>query len=431
MTYPLVPIHQLITGVKTVDPSRRSGPTFRYIDISSIDRDQKCISSTTEIVTDQAPSRARQLVQRDDVLVSTVRPNLNAVALVPEDLDGEIASTGFCVLRANPDALNARYLFYFVRTDSFVASLLQHVRGANYPAVTDSIVKAVLIPLPPPSEQRRIVELLDQADTLRLRRAESDAKGQRILPALFIKMFGDPAMNPMGWPTAPLSEVAEIGTRLVDPGERRYLDLPHIGVEEIEKDTGRIISPKLVRDDNLRSNKFHFTREHVLYSKIRPYLNKVAYPGFEGLCSADIYPLRPKNNRITLWYLVGLLRSNAFLTYTRMHSERLRMPKLNREQLGAFKTPLPSAELLEAFEGRAESLATIDVCRFRRALKTGKLLDAITYRAFSGDLTARWRKTHVEELLREANEQAEALEAGGSVSARGPERGRAKRAASC
>ena len=101
-------------------------------------------------------------------------------AQVPQELDGEIASTGFCVLRPDQKQINHRYLFYWTLTSDFIDHLVSNVRGANYPAVTDNIVKETLIPLPPLSEQRRIVELLDQADALRKKRAEADAKAQRI-----------------------------------------------------------------------------------------------------------------------------------------------------------------------------------------------------------------------------------------------------------
>jgi type I restriction enzyme S subunit len=147
------------------------------------------------------------VIAANDVLVSTVRPNLNGVAVVPCELDGEIASTGFCVLRPNPTIVNARYLLYWTLIPDFVGYLTARMRGANYPAVTDAVVRKATIPLPPLSEQRRIVEILDQADALRKKRAEADAKADRILPALFIKMFGDPSTNPRGWDRIPLSQL--------------------------------------------------------------------------------------------------------------------------------------------------------------------------------------------------------------------------------
>ena len=189
------------------DPRDDPAGEFHYVDIAGIDRVHKSIVEHQTLLGTGAPSRARKVIRKGDVLVSTVRPNLNAVAMVPACLDGQIASTGFCVLRPNRVTVEPRYLFYWTTSSRFVAALTSLVRGANYPAVSDRDVKEASIPLPPLVEQRRIVEILDQAHRLRRLRAEADAKASRILPAVFIKMFGDPATNPMGWDTKPFREI--------------------------------------------------------------------------------------------------------------------------------------------------------------------------------------------------------------------------------
>jgi type I restriction enzyme S subunit len=107
------PIASLVEPIKQSGPSVLALPLFTYIDIASVDRDIKRIISATTLPVDQAPSRAKQLVTVDDVLVSTVRPNLNATALVMPWLDRSIASTGFCALRARKSVLDPKYLFYF------------------------------------------------------------------------------------------------------------------------------------------------------------------------------------------------------------------------------------------------------------------------------------------------------------------------------
>jgi type I restriction enzyme, S subunit len=277
------------------------------------------------------------------------------------------------------------------------------------PILNKGNFQKIKMPVPSLSEQRRIVKILHQADTLRRKRHEADTKAARILPALFNKMFGDPATNPKGWPTANLCDVADIGTQMVDPTRPEFLDLPHIGGEQIEKDTGRVVSPKLVRDSDLRSGKFLFAGDHLLYSKIRPYLNKVAYPGFRGVCSADIYPIRPRGDRVSHWYLVALLRSSAFLAYARAHSERLRIPKLNRDQLGTFVTPLPSTSRLNAFEEQARRIEVLEKARFRQEDRISTLFNKLLRLAFTGDLTAKWREAHMQELLQEVECQATVL----------------------
>ena len=135
---------------------------FEYIDISSIDRKTKSIISTKEYQRGDAPGRAQQVVDEGDVLVSTVRPNLNAVAVVGKKQKLQrIASTGFCVLRPSANILS-EYIFYCVQHDEFIAALVGVAEKAAYPSVTDDEVKSVSIPLPPLPVQREIVARLEK-----------------------------------------------------------------------------------------------------------------------------------------------------------------------------------------------------------------------------------------------------------------------------
>ena len=147
---------------KTADPRGNPDGAFTYVDISSIDRDDKRIATPSALTGKDAPSRARRVIHKGDVLVATTRPNLNAVALVGDALDGQICSTGLCVLRPNGNLLDSKYLYYWTRHEGFVNALSALVNGAMYPAVTDRQVLEQQIPIPPISEQRRIAALIDK-----------------------------------------------------------------------------------------------------------------------------------------------------------------------------------------------------------------------------------------------------------------------------
>ena len=103
------------TKTGTRNPTTTPEQTFSYVDVASIDNQRKVITEARTLLGSEAPSRARKLIRRGDILVSTVRPNLNAVAMVPASLDGEVASTGCCVLRATERAL-PEYIFFFVQS---------------------------------------------------------------------------------------------------------------------------------------------------------------------------------------------------------------------------------------------------------------------------------------------------------------------------
>ena len=129
--------------------------TFAYVDISSIDRATKTIAEPKVIPVDQAPSRARQRLCAGDVIVSMTRPNLNAVALVPPQLDGATGSTGFHILRS--PRVRPNWLAYLVQTHEFISAMSALVLGVLYPAVRPKDIAAYRFALPPVHEQDRIV----------------------------------------------------------------------------------------------------------------------------------------------------------------------------------------------------------------------------------------------------------------------------------
>lgn len=131
-----------------------------YVDISSIDNQSNRIASPKRMNLSDAPSRARQKIRAGDVLFSTVRPYLRKIAAVDQALDGEIASTGFAVLRATA-GIAPRYLFYKCISHEFVSALTREQYGVSYPAVKEEQVKARPLELPPTREQHRIVEKIE------------------------------------------------------------------------------------------------------------------------------------------------------------------------------------------------------------------------------------------------------------------------------
>lgn len=144
---------------------------FIYIDISSIDNNIKEIISPKKLHGEQAPSRARQLITVNDVLVSMTRPNLNAVALVPDLHSKAIASTGFDVLRSIE--VEPKWLFLNVRSEEFVREMSTLVQGALYPAVKSKDVRDYRISVPPLNEQKRIVAKIEELQSLSRRAREA------------------------------------------------------------------------------------------------------------------------------------------------------------------------------------------------------------------------------------------------------------------
>ncbi|EAW2232666.1 restriction endonuclease subunit S [Salmonella enterica] len=207
----MISIYKLIEKVEKLNPNNQEG-SWKYIDIASVDRFQKKIllDSVSLIATGSAPSRARQLVFADDIIISTVRPNLNTIAIVPKELNGAIASTGFCVLRPNKEMVDTKYLFHYIKSDDFVNKLVKLATGANYPAVSDKIIKEQQLKKISLCEQKNIAAILDKAEGIRQKREQAIKLADDFLRATFLAMFGDPVENPKGWQRMKFSEVGTL-----------------------------------------------------------------------------------------------------------------------------------------------------------------------------------------------------------------------------
>jgi len=139
---------------------------YQYIDLSSVSRENNKISDTQTINSINAPNRAQQIVIEDDVIFGTTRPTLQRYSLITSEYHNQICSTGFCVLRANKELLSPKFLFFILKSSNFYNYVDNNQEGAGYPSISNSKVKQFRIPIPPLSEQERIVAILDKFDAL-------------------------------------------------------------------------------------------------------------------------------------------------------------------------------------------------------------------------------------------------------------------------
>lgn len=178
-----------------------------YIDISSIDNENKTIAGFQTLDFKSAPSRARQLLQKGDIIVSTVRPNLNAVAYIEELTENIlVASTGYCVLRCK-EYDDRRFVFNYCQSPTFIKTLVEQATGASYPAVSGSIIRNCIIPYPYNTERVRIAAVLDKVSDLIALRKQQLAKLDELVKARFVEMFGVFPDNQFGWKTGTIRDV--------------------------------------------------------------------------------------------------------------------------------------------------------------------------------------------------------------------------------
>jgi type I restriction enzyme S subunit len=309
---------------------------------------------------------------------------------VPEELDMQVCSTGYFVLRAGHE-VDFRFAFYFLQTENFMAAMEQLQKGASYPAVTDGDVRSQQIPVPPLPEQQRIVGILDEAfEGIATAKAAAEKNLQNARALFESHLQSVFTQRGKGWSESPLGEVCEITSKLVDPRKAEFVDLIHVGAGNIESQTGAFVDLMTAREEGLISGKFLFDESMVLYSKIRPYLMKVARPDFNGLCSADMYPLTPSPDRITRDYLFHLLLSKGFTDYAIQGSARAGMPKVNRDHLFSFKVWLPpvreQAVLAANLDLLHEKTQRLERIYQQKLAELEALKKSLLHQAFTGQL---------------------------------------------
>lgn len=365
----------LVLPVRQWNP-RRASPdgSILYVDLGAVDQESKQVTGARRIRGAEAPTRARQIVSRGDVLVSTVRPNLNAVARLSQEFEGATASTGFCVLRPQPDRLDSDYLFHWVRESTFIDEMVRLATGASYPAVSDDTVFSSRLPVPPLPEQRRIADILDQADALRAMRREALAQLDELTQAIFLDMFGYPATNSKGWPEHRLDEVAECldrHRRPVKESDRVSGPVPYYGANGQQGWIDRPLFDEplvLVAEDG---GHFDDPSRGVAYRIDGPaWVNNHAHV------------LRPRSEMVSTEFLHRLLRHYNFIPYISGTTRS----KLTQAQLNAVKVFLPPLSLQNEFDARIATVRSVRSAAGSSSTRLESLFASLQHRAFRGEL---------------------------------------------
>ncbi len=285
------------------------------------------------------------------------------------------------VLGSNGKA-DLKYLMYYLNAKD----LNKFITGSTRGKLTKSALDSIQIPLPPLPVQNRIAAILDAADALRRKDQELLKKYDELAQAIFIDMFGDPVRNEKGWEVKKLGDAVHFPSGLVDPKTKPYSSFYHVGGDNIERNTGRLFGLKRSNELSLKSGKFHFTKNHILYNKIRPNLNKVALPDFEGICSADMYPLLPNENLILKEYLYFIIRTDSYLDFAEKQARRANIPKINMKEMACFEFPIPPLEIQIKFVELFEVLKVNSVKINQTLIKSDSLFQTLLHKAFKGEL---------------------------------------------
>nr|WP_157935013.1 restriction endonuclease subunit S [Vibrio sp. 10N.286.48.B7]PMH78509.1 hypothetical protein BCU58_09040 [Vibrio sp. 10N.286.48.B7] len=394
--------------------SKKDKPdTINYIDISSVSTGK--VAEPTEMKFDSAPSRARRKVDKGDIIISTVRPNLKQFALLDFNKDNLTASTGFCTI--TPKKPEYTWLIYsVVTTDIFTEHLVRVAQGATYPAIKPSDISEAYIGLPPQEELHKLNALIGalwQKQTINEAMNQTLEKlAQRIfkswfidfdpvkankeglpfdglspeIQALFPSEFEDSelGMIPKGWEVSNIEKYATNVRKNIKKGDIDS-DMPYLGLEHINRKCLSVYEHGL--GESVTSNKSLFQVNDILLGKLRPYFHKVGIPNFDGVCSTDILVVRPKES-FYFEYALNVIYQDRLIDHLTRCSSGTRMPRAKWADVTDYQlaTPLDDS-IFKAFSKITSPLYQRLLNNCNEVDTLSKLRDRLLPKLISGQIS--------------------------------------------
>jgi type I restriction enzyme S subunit len=382
---------EVLQRTESFNPLQSPEEEFDYIDVSSVS------NSTQRLKGKDAPSRARKLVRANDVLFATIRPTLRRIAVVPEHLDEQVCSTGYFVLRAK-SGIDHRFVFYYLFTEDFTATMESLQKGASYPAVTDGDVKLQPIPVPPLPEQQRIVGILDKAFE-GIATAKSNAeKNLQNARALF-DSYLQAVFTQRGkvWIDKPLGDLATFRNGINYTKDSKGERIKIVGVRNFQKNFSAplddldevTIDGKLSELDSLKQHDILAVRSNGNIELIGRSLlvgevtDKISHSGFTiriRLTSAEVLPD----------YLCHFMKSAGSRKRLTEGGTGTNIKSLNQGMLSALTIPFPpvSAQrtIVETLDRLSEETQRLETIYQQKLTALESFKKSLLRQAFTGEL---------------------------------------------
>lgn len=414
MRWPMVPLGAIADIVGGSTPSRGVseywGGTIPWVtptDLPMPGQGIAAVKNTDEKITEQGlASSAANLLPVGTVLFSSR------------------ATIGKLAINEVPVATNqgfANFIPGAVVYNRYLAWALQHhtvnierlAGSTTFKEVTKTALKAFRIPMPPISEQRRIVEILDEAARLRKLRADADAKVSGLLLSLFLKTFGDPATNPKGWPKGSLGGFGNsVRYGLGQPPKAKESGLPVIRATNIH--AGAIQHKNMIYadpEDVPPSRNAVLSSNEVIVVRSGAYTGDVAQvtEEWQGAVAGYDLVVSPAQGWTGEFLEQYLLTPFVQATYFSSQKSRAGQPHLNASQLEATPMYCPPPDLQEKFAACVREVRRVRTKTAASSEEMGRTFLVLAARAFSGQLTARWRELRMKDLSAEMEQQARIL----------------------
>jgi len=283
-----------------------------------------------------------------DVLLMSRNPHLRKAGVV--DFEGICSDVSYVCRTKDENILMQKFLPFIFQSDDFWKFAEENKKGSTNFFLNWSDFEKYEFTLPDIETQRKLVEMLWAFEDTKTAYKKLLEKTDELVKSQFIEMFGNPITNNKQWPTQPLKKVAPEHTPQIPSVEKYWW----LNLDMIESYSGIVIEKVYAERSEIGSSTSTFDDTMVLYSKLRPYLNKVVVPEDFGYATTELVGLKPDSSVLNKYFLFNLLRGDDFVSYANGISGGAQMPRMPVKALREFECILPPMELQEQFVALSE-----------------------------------------------------------------------------
>lgn len=314
---------------------------IKWITPAELTEDSYVIEDSERKITELAVKKAGLSLFPEGTVILSSRAPIGKVAIAGCEM---YCNQGFKNLICTEEIYN-EYLYWFLKSKKDYLNSLG--RGATFKEISKTIVENIEIELPKMEIQKEIAKQLKKCNEIIVLRRKELLSMEHLIKSRFVELFGAPVSNTKGWRTESMNDVAPVVNYSGAFDDEVWL----LNLDMVEAQSGKIIDYLLVSEDEVGNSTCTFDTSNVLYSKLRPYLNKVVTPNRCGYATSELVPLQPVESKINREYLAFMLRSDEFVN---MISEKVVGAKMPRVSMGDFRkldVPIPPLELQNKFSG--------------------------------------------------------------------------------
>ena len=321
---------------------------YPWVSISDLSSGNKYITNTKEKISQEAVDETRIYLVPKGTVIMSFKLSIGKTAIAPFNL-----YTNEAIMAFEPkDGVDIipDFLYYYLQYYKWSGN-----RAVKGETINKAVISNSYACIPPISIQESIVRELDAIHGILEKKQEQLRELDNLAQAIFYDMFGDPITNPKQWEVKKLGEVA--------PAKAYKKEITSVNglywllnLDMVESNTGIIIEKLMLPVEEIGNSTTTFNNEYVLYSKLRPYLNKVVLPTDEGYCTSELVPLLPDKKCLSREYLCYLLRSNTFVEFISNKVAGAKMPRVSMQDFREFSLPLPPLYLQQSFAAKIEAI---------------------------------------------------------------------------